>query len=118
MEINEKIVKAKQALAFRGRGDSGREVDEDYGDERVPPGQHIVNNWPVLDLGYKPEVLLEEWSLTMDGFITHPVTWKWEDFQAQPLFKSSSDFHCVTTWSRLDNDLLIQSSTCSFSLKQ
>ena len=38
MEINEKIVKAKQALAFRGRGDSAREVDMNFGDERVPPG--------------------------------------------------------------------------------
>lgn len=104
MDINEKIVKAKKALAFRGRGDSAREVETDFGDERVPPGQHVVNNWPVLDLGHKPEVLLEDWSLTIDGFITCPVTWTWQDFQGQPTFKSRSDFHCVTTWSRLDND--------------
>ena len=104
MDINEKIVKAKQAMARRGRGDSGREVDEDYGDDRVPPGQHLVNNWPVLDLGYKPKVLLEEWTLTIDGEVSNPVTWSWKDFQGQPLVKSHSDFHCVTSWSRLDND--------------
>ena len=104
MDINEKIVKAKQALARRGRGDSGREVDEDYGDDRVPPGQHLVNNWPVLDLGYKPNVSLEEWGLTIDGEVSNPVTWSWEDFLKQPLVESHSDFHCVTSWSRLDND--------------
>ena len=104
MEINDKIIKAKQRLAFRGRGGSGREVDGDAGDSRVPPGQHLVNNWPVLDLGYKPEVSLEEWRLTIDGFITTPVTWTWEDFEAQPQITSQSDFHCVTTWSRLDNE--------------
>ena len=75
MDFNEKIVKAKQAMARRGRGDSAREVDEDYGDDRVPPGQHLVNNWPVLDLGYKPKVLLEEWTLTIDGEVANPVTW-------------------------------------------
>ena len=41
MDINEKKVKAKQAMVRRGRGDSGREVDIDYGDDRVPPGQHL-----------------------------------------------------------------------------
>ena len=104
MDFNEKIVKAKQAMARRGRGDSGREVDEDYGDDRVPPGQHLVNNWPVLDLGYKPNVSLEEWALTIDGEVTNSVIWNWKDFQSQPQVKSHSDFHCVTSWSRLDND--------------
>lgn len=104
MEIPEKIVKANQALARRGRGDSGREVDEEFQDQRVPPGQHLVNNWPVLDLGYKPDILLEEWELTIDGDVANPVRWSWMDYQEQPPFKSRSDFHCVTSWSRLDNE--------------
>ena len=104
MEFNDRMIKAKQTLARRGRGDSGREVDEDYQDGRVPPGQHVVNNWPILDLGHKPEISLTEWKLTVDGFVATPVAWSWEDFQAQPQFRSHSDFHCVTTWSRLDNE--------------
>ena len=102
--INEKILKAKQNLVRRGRGDSAREVDQDYGDPRVPPGQHLVNNWPVLDLGFKPNVRLEDWALDIVGEIEIPVKWSWKDFQAQPLFTLTADFHCVTSWSRLDNE--------------
>ncbi|WP_447971665.1 molybdopterin-dependent oxidoreductase [Nitrospira sp. M1] len=104
MDINEKILRAKQKLMQRGRGDSAREVDEDYGDPRVPPGQHVVNNWPVLDLGFKPEISLEEWKLEIDGHIENPVTWNWDAFHAQPSLTITTDFHCVTSWSRLDNE--------------
>ena len=104
LDINEKVVQAKQRLMFRGRGDSAREVDMDYSDPRVPPGQHLVNNWPVLDLGVKPEVSLEDWSLQIDGKVEYPVTWNWEEYQEQPKVHFTTDFHCVTTWSRLDNE--------------
>ena len=67
MEFNEKTIQAKQKMALHRREISGREVDEEYQDDRVPPGQHLVNNWPVLDLGYKPQVSLEEWQVTVDG---------------------------------------------------
>ncbi|GJL55226.1 MAG: sulfite oxidase-like oxidoreductase [Nitrospirales bacterium] len=104
MDMNEKMLRAKQKLMQRGRGDSAREVDIDYGDPRVPPGQHLVNNWPVLDLGFKPELSLDDWTLTIDGQIENPVTWNWEEFQAQPSKSYTTDFHCVTSWSRLDNE--------------
>jgi DMSO/TMAO reductase YedYZ molybdopterin-dependent catalytic subunit len=84
MEPNEKIVKAKQKMAQHRREFSCREVD-DVQDERLPEGQHLVNNFPVLDLGYKPTIDLAEWTLTIDGFVANPVTWTWEDFQAQPM---------------------------------
>ena len=76
----------------------------DYSDPRVPPGQHLVNNWPVLDLGIKPEVPLEDWELHVDGEVEHPVRWTWEQYLAQPIVHLTSDFHCVTSWSRLDNE--------------
>ena len=104
MGINEKIIQAKQRMMFRGRGDSAREVDMEYSDPRVPPGQHLVNNWPVLDLGVKPEVSLEEWKLEVTGEVENPFTWNWQQFQEQPLVHLKSDFHCVTSWSRLDNE--------------
>jgi DMSO/TMAO reductase YedYZ molybdopterin-dependent catalytic subunit len=104
LEPNESIIKAKQQLAQLRRGDNAREVGDDASDTRLPPGQHRVNNWPVLDLGYKPKIDLLEWTLVADGFIANPVTWTWEDFQAQPRLRSLSDFHCVTTWSRFDNE--------------
>lgn len=101
MEFNEKTIQAKQKMALHRREISGREVDEEYEDDRVPPGQHLVNNWPVLDLGYKPQVSLEEWQLTVNGLVQHPITWTWKDYQAQPQQPFVSDFHCVTSWSQL-----------------
>jgi DMSO/TMAO reductase YedYZ molybdopterin-dependent catalytic subunit len=101
MERTERVVQAKQNLAKHRRGISGREVGEPE-DDRLPPGQHLVNNFPVLDLGFKPEIALETWCLTIDGLAANPVTWSWEDFQAQPVVHTTSDFHCVTTWSMLD----------------
>ena len=62
MEPNEKIVKAKQRMAQHRREFSCREVDGPQ-DERLPEGQHLVNNFPVLDLGFKPKINLEEWTL-------------------------------------------------------
>jgi len=68
----------------------------------VPVGQVITHKWPVLDLGIQPDITLEEWKLTLDGAVEHPVTLSWNDFLALPQTNDTSDFHCVTTWSKLD----------------
>ena len=70
---------------------------------RLPPAQHLVQNWPVLDTGYKPEIQLSEWRLTINGTVENPITWTWEEFLTQPQMTSVSDFHCVTSWSTFDN---------------
>jgi DMSO/TMAO reductase YedYZ molybdopterin-dependent catalytic subunit len=69
---------------------------------RLPPGQRQVQNFPILDLGIRPEVPLNEWKLTVHGKVENPVTLNWQDFMALPQFKGLSDFHCVTKWSRFD----------------
>lgn len=74
-----------------------------HGMPAVPVGQHTVRNWPVLDLGDVPEIALDEWRLEVDGLVENPVTLTWDDFQNLPQADEVSDFHCVTTWSRLDN---------------
>lgn len=102
MEFNDKTIQAKQKMAQHRRGISGREVDEEYQDDRLPPGQHLVNTWPVLDLGYKPKIDLAEWSLTVDGLVEHPRVWNWDEYQRQPQVSLVTDFHCVTSWSQLD----------------
>ena len=103
VDTNDRLIKAKQDWARKKRGVEAQE-DSPGEDDRLPPGQRLVENWPVLDLGYKPEILLSEWKLTIGGFVTTPVVWTWEDFLAQPPFRNVSDFHCVTSWSRLDNE--------------
>ena len=71
-------------------------------EDRLPPGQRQVHNWPVLDLGVRPEVPLKEWRLKIHGRVENPVTLDWEQFMALPQFKDTGDFHCVTTWSQFD----------------
>jgi DMSO/TMAO reductase YedYZ molybdopterin-dependent catalytic subunit len=70
---------------------------------RLPPGQRLVKNWPVLDLGVQPHVPLEIWKLTIDGAVEAPAAWDWDAFMAQPQKRFVSDIHCVTAWSRYDN---------------
>ncbi len=68
----------------------------------TPVGQTLTTKWPVLDLGYQPSIPLDKWQLNIDGEVNNPVRLKWEDLMALPQVEDTSDFHCVTTWSRLD----------------
>ena len=68
----------------------------------IPVGQTITKKWPVLDLGSQPEVPLSTWQLIVDGEVENPLQLSWTDFMALPQTEDTSDFHCVTTWSKLD----------------
>ena len=70
--------------------------------DRLPPGQREVRNFPVLDLGIRPEIPLDQWELKIDGLVENPVSLSWAQFMALPQFKDVSDLHCVTTWSQFD----------------
>jgi DMSO/TMAO reductase YedYZ molybdopterin-dependent catalytic subunit len=73
-----------------------------HGMPQIPAGQTLTEKWPVLDLGYHPDVNLDRWRLTIDGEVENPVILNWNDFMDLPQTKDTSDFHCVTTWSKLD----------------
>jgi len=73
-----------------------------HGMPQLPVGQTKTIKWPVLDLGFKPDISHQKWKLTIDGEVEHPVTLTWEDFMNLPQTQDVSDFHCVTTWSRMD----------------
>lgn len=73
-----------------------------HGMPQLPPGQTETIKWPVLDLGYHPEVSLENWRLTLNGEVENPMVLKWQDFMDLPQTEDTSDFHCVTTWSKMD----------------
>lgn len=70
---------------------------------RVPRGQHLVRDWPVLDLGSSPTVTAKDWSLSVEGLVDHPVRFSFADLATIPQTERTSDIHCVTFWSRLDN---------------
>jgi DMSO/TMAO reductase YedYZ molybdopterin-dependent catalytic subunit len=69
---------------------------------RIPPGQYLTRDFPVLSAGPTPRTPLEEWSLTIDGAIDAPRRWSWEEFRALPSETIAADIHCVTKWSKLD----------------
>lgn len=73
-----------------------------HGMPKLPVGQYLTEKWPVLDLGTKPSVPKSIWKLSIDGACEHPITLSWEDFMALPQVSDTSDFHCVTAWSRMD----------------
>ncbi len=91
------------AVQFAGARPQGTGPRNRHGMPKLPPGQHEVRNWPVLDLGEQPDVDLSTWKLEVKGEIHNPVTLTWEQFLALPQAEDVSDFHCVTTWSRYDN---------------
>jgi DMSO/TMAO reductase YedYZ molybdopterin-dependent catalytic subunit len=72
-------------------------------DERLPPGQHLVRNWPILDLGQTPDVARDVWRLDIGGLVERPTSWTFAALMAQPQASTISDIHCVTSWSRYDN---------------
>ncbi len=71
---------------------------------RIPPGQSRTHKWPVLDAGGPPNIDIEKWRFSVEGLVHKPTSWNWVEFMQLPRVKVLSDFHCVTRWSRLDNN--------------
>jgi DMSO/TMAO reductase YedYZ molybdopterin-dependent catalytic subunit len=80
------------------RGFEGRRRDPD---DRLPPGQYLTEDFPVLSAGPTPETPLDRWTFTIEGG-AEPVGWTWEEFRALPSETIGTDIHCVTRWSKLD----------------
>jgi DMSO/TMAO reductase YedYZ molybdopterin-dependent catalytic subunit len=69
--------------------------------DRVPPGQHLAKGFPVLTYGETPQISPEAWELKVWGTAT-PKVFAWNDMLDLPQSDFTADFHCVTTWSKLD----------------
>jgi DMSO/TMAO reductase YedYZ molybdopterin-dependent catalytic subunit len=82
------------------RGFRSRRAEVDP--SRVPPGQYVVGDFPVLSAGPTPHTPLDEWSFTISGAVDEPVSWTWEELLALPTETITVDIHCVTKWSKLD----------------
>jgi len=90
-------------VQFEGQKPRGSGPPNRHGLPTLPIDQHEVHNWPVLDLGDIPNVSLTDWRLEITGLVENPTTLTWDDFMRLPQVDDISDFHCVTTWSRLNN---------------
>ncbi|WEZ85630.1 sulfite oxidase-like oxidoreductase (plasmid) [Rhizobium sp. 32-5/1] len=96
-----KLTTSKRKWAEQGKFLTGRPTRPES--DRLPPGQHLVKNWPVLDLGQQPLVRTDTWRLDVTGAVENSLSLDWQAFDALPKSKKRSDMHCVTTWSRYDN---------------
>ena len=81
----------------------GKEDRERHGD-RLPPGQKLTDGWPVLHYGGIPSIDLATWKFSVVGAVEDEVHFSWDDFMALPQTEIRSDIHCVTRWSKFDND--------------
>src|SRR5918996_583415 len=82
------------------RGFRGRRGDAPAG--RVPPGQYVTRDFPVLSAGPTPHTPLEQWDFSIVGEVDEPRRWSREEFRALPSEEVTVDVHCVTKWSKLD----------------
>jgi DMSO/TMAO reductase YedYZ molybdopterin-dependent catalytic subunit len=96
-----KLTRSKQRWAQEGRFLTGKTARPE--EQRLPPGQHPTRDWPTLDLGLTPNISLAHWHLDVYGAIENPVFWNFAEFSARAQTHFTSDIHCVTTWSRYDN---------------
>lgn len=71
---------------------------------RLPTGQSLTLKWPVLHYGSVPHFDSSKWRFRIFGLVDQPIEFNWEEFKELPRIKDVSDFHCVTRWSRFDNE--------------
>ncbi|MFC9473005.1 molybdopterin-dependent oxidoreductase [Nocardia sp. NPDC056952] len=81
---------------FRGRA----RPDSD----RLPPGQYLVDDFPVLSTGPTPQIDTDSWTFTIINETGETYDWNWQQFQTLPRDRPHVDIHCVTRWSKLDTD--------------
>lgn len=87
---------------FISRGFTGRRrVPPDLA-ERIPPGQYLEHDFPVLTAGPTPAIDPDDWALRIDGSVAEPREWTTAEFRALPSETVLCDIHCVTKWSKLD----------------
>jgi DMSO/TMAO reductase YedYZ molybdopterin-dependent catalytic subunit len=86
---------ATRGFSGRGRGDTGQTG-------RLPPGQYLTTDFPVLAIGPSPRVAREDWKFTLKNGPRPVKTWTWSEFIRLPITKAAPDIHCVTKWSKFD----------------
>ena len=81
---------------FVGKRRAGEKKD------RIPPGQYLTNDFPVLSAGPTPYTPLDKWTFSIEGLVKEKVSWTWQDFLKLPMQKYVVDISCVTKWTHLD----------------
>lgn len=88
---------------LHGRDDRAVRERKMRAEGRLPPGQSLTLKWPVLHDGDVPTFDAATWDFRVGGLVSQPLILSWSDFLALPRTEVTSDFHCVTRWSKFDN---------------
>jgi DMSO/TMAO reductase YedYZ molybdopterin-dependent catalytic subunit len=84
------------------RGFKGKQGEPGSASDRVPPGQFVTRDFPVLTAGPTQQTLPESWSLPLQNGGQLLAHWNWAQFETLPQTERTFDIHCVTKWTKLD----------------
>ncbi len=88
---------------FISRGFVGKRREPDASKaNRIPPGQYLTRDFPVLSAGPTPRTPLEQWSFAIEGLVKEPIRWSWQEFLQLPSQPFVVDISCVTKWTKFD----------------
>ncbi|WP_115865557.1 sulfite oxidase-like oxidoreductase [Halorussus litoreus] len=78
------------------------DLHEEFGGDRLPPGQRETSKFPVLSKSGTPDWDPETWEFTVTGAVEEELAFSWDEFTDLPTETQRQDFHCVTGWSKFD----------------
>ncbi|MGI5373617.1 sulfite oxidase-like oxidoreductase [Streptomyces sp. CA-251387] len=85
-------------MGIISRGFHGRARPTDV---KLPPGQYLTEDFPVLSAGPTPNIAREQWEFTITTESGTRRSWSWQELLALPSERPTVDLHCVTKWSKL-----------------
>jgi DMSO/TMAO reductase YedYZ molybdopterin-dependent catalytic subunit len=68
---------------------------------KLPPGQYLTKDFPVLSAGPTPRIDLTKWEFVITTESATQKRWSWEELTRLPTETPTVDIHCVTKWSKL-----------------
>jgi DMSO/TMAO reductase YedYZ molybdopterin-dependent catalytic subunit len=87
-------------MSFVSPGFSGHRQKGEQ--DRLPPGQYLVRDFPVLSAGPTPRLSTDRWEFTVTTETGQVHKWSWAELTALPSETVTVDLHCVTKWTKLD----------------
>jgi DMSO/TMAO reductase YedYZ molybdopterin-dependent catalytic subunit len=100
--MKDRGVERSDDVTHISRGFHGRRGEQGASAARVPPGQYVTTDFPVLSAGPTPRTPLDKWTFTIKQGGTVLESWTWQEMLALPAETPTVDIHCVTRWSKLD----------------
>ena len=69
MSFNESLIKSKEKIARLFKDKKSKKNEN----ERIPPGQHLTEKFPVLDLGIQPDFDPKTYKLKVSGLVEKEI---------------------------------------------